>query len=279
MGVAVVSSGVLDGKIALVSGAGSTVGLGRAMTLALVRAGARVAMMDLDAESLEQSAADARAVGGAECVTTIVGDVTKPEDAQRSVAAAVSALGGLHVLINNAGINPRFEPGADGPVYSQITPDAWLRTMAVNVNGPFFMARAATPHLLRQGWGRIIGITTSLDTMIRGAPYGPSKAAHEAFIAVMARELAGTGVTANVLIPGGGVATNMTAGVRNPADQLRPEVMQAPAVWLASEASNGLNGRRFVAQFWDEELPLDERLAKASAPAGWPQLGRQASQA
>ena len=75
MGVAVVSSGVLDGKIALVSGAGSTVGLGRAMTLALVRAGARVAMMDVDAESLEQSAADARAVGGAECVATIVGDV------------------------------------------------------------------------------------------------------------------------------------------------------------------------------------------------------------
>src|SRR5205085_1486795 len=132
-------------------------------------------------------------------------------------------------------------------------------------------------HLLEQGWGRIIGVTTSLDTMIRGAPYGPSKAAHEAFIAVMARELEGTGVTANVLIPGGGVATNMTAGVRDARSQLQPEVMQAPAVWLASEASNGINGRRLIAQFWDAELPLDDRLAKASGPAAWPQLGRQAA--
>jgi len=274
-----VSPGVLDGKIALVSGAGSTVGLGRAMTLALVGAGARVAMMDVDAESLEQSARDARAVGGPGCVRIIVGDVTRFEDAERAVATALSELGGLHVLINNAGVNARFQANSDGLIYSQITPEAWIQTMAVNVNGPFFMARAATPHLVRQGWGRIIGITTSLDTMIRGAPYGPSKAAHEAFVAVMARELEGTGVTANVLIPGGGVATNMTAGVRNAADQLQPEVMQAPAVWLASEASNGLNGRRLIAQFWDEELPLEERLAKASAPAGWPQLGRQASQA
>jgi len=247
------------------------------MTLALVRAGARVAMMDLDRESLQRSAQEAAAIGGEGCVTTIIGDVTKPEDAERTVKATISELGGLHVLVNNAGINPRVDPGDDGLIFSRIPLDAWMRTMAVNVNGPFFMARAVAPHLVKQGWGRIIGITTSLDTMIRGGPYGPSKAAHEAFVAVMARELEGTGVTANVLIPGGGVATNMTAGVRNTATQLQPEVMQAPAVWLASEESNGVNGRRLIAQFWDEELPLDERLAKASAPAAWPQLGRKAN--
>jgi NAD(P)-dependent dehydrogenase (short-subunit alcohol dehydrogenase family) len=265
----------LQGKIALVTGAGSTIGLGRAMTLALVRVGARVAMMDVDADSLQKSASDAREVGGKDCVITIVGDVTKPEDGERAVQTTISELGGLHILLNNAGINPRVSAGASGLVFSEIPPEAWARTIAVNVNGPFFMARAAVGHLVAQGWGRIIGVTTSFDTMIRGAPYGPTKAAHEAFIAVMAREVEGTGVTANVLIPGGGVATNMTAGVRDARSQLQPEVMQSPAVWLASEASNGFNGRRIIAQYWDEELPLEERLEKASGPAAWPQLGRQ----
>lgn len=56
---------------------------------------------------------------------------------------------------------------------------------------------------------------------------------------------------------------------------IQPEVMQAPAVWLASDGSNAINGRRVIAYHWDERLPLAERLAKASAPAAWPQLGRQ----
>ncbi|MEA2642388.1 MAG: hypothetical protein QOF51_3782 [Chloroflexota bacterium] len=264
----------LAGKVAIVSGAGSTIGLGRAMTLAMVGAGARVAMMDLDAASLAESAADARAVGGPDCVLPITGDVTRPEDAERVVQTTIAELGGLHILVNNAGINPRVSPSPAGLLLSQVPIDAWTRTIAVNVNGPFFMARAVAEHLVAQGWGRIIGVTTSLDTMLRGMPYGPSKAAHEALVAAIARELEGTGVTANVLIPGGGVNTNMTAGVRERRSELEPEVMQVPVVWLASEASNGVNGRRITAMWWDEELPIEERLAKASAPAAWPQLGR-----
>lgn len=66
----------------------------------------------------------------------------------------------------------------------------------------------------------------------------------------------------------------MLRGDHTRPDLLEPEVMQAPIVWLASAASDGFNGRRIIAQLWDEELPLEERLAKASAPAAWPQLGR-----
>ena len=268
----------LQGEVVIVTGAGSTIGLGRAMTLALVKAGARVAMVDVDEGSLEQSAGDARAVGGRDCVMTILGDVTKPEDAERIVEKTIAGLGGLHVLMNNAGINPRIAAVPPNPQFTAIPLDAWTQTIAVNVNGPFFMARAAVPHLIAQGWGRIMGVTTSLDMMIRGAPYGVSKAAHEAFIATMASQLQGTGVTANVLVPGRGVATNMTGGARTdgaPDNRLQPEVMQAPVVWLASHASDGVNGQRIIAQFWDDELPLEERLRKASAPAGWPQLGKQ----
>lgn len=265
----------LEGKVAIVTGAGSTIGLGRAMTLALVGAGARVAMMDVDAKALEQSASDAVELGGTHCVLPIVGDVSNREDAESTVHRTIAELGGLHILVNNAGINPRIAGLASGLVFSEIPAETWARTMAVNVNGPFFMARAAVQHMVAEAWGRIIGVTTSLDTMIRAAPYGPSKAAHEALIAIIAREVQGTGVTANVLIPGGAAHTNMVAPDRDPSDLLSPEVMQAPVVWLASAASDGFNGRRVIAQFWDETLPLGERLEKATAPAAWPQLGRQ----
>jgi NAD(P)-dependent dehydrogenase (short-subunit alcohol dehydrogenase family) len=230
----------LQGKVAMITGAGSPIGLGHAMAMGLVRAGARVVLLDLNASWLEQSAADMRSIGGADC---------------------------------------GFTSGQTSSFW-EISPDAWSRVVAVNLSGAFFMARAVVGHMLTQGWGRIIGVTTSMDTMWRkgGTPYGPSKAGHEALVAAMAQELGGTGVTANVLVPGGATYTNMTAS--NPAYDkeklIRPEVMQAPVVWLASDASNGWNGRRIIAYFWDESLPLEARLEKASAPAAWPQLGRQA---
>ncbi|HZT07233.1 MAG TPA: SDR family oxidoreductase [Chloroflexota bacterium] len=263
----------IEGRVAIVTGAASPIGLGRAMSLALVRAGARVAMVDVDRASLDRSVADARAIGGADCALAVVGDVTRPEDAERVVRETLRAMGGLHILLNNAGINPVIRGQEPGPLFGQIPIEDWTRTVAVNVNGPFFMARAAVRHLVAQGWGRIIGVTTSLDTMIRAAPYGPSKAAHEALMAVIAREVEGTGVTANVLIPGGATRTNMTRD-RWADTMLDPEVMQAPAVWLASGNSDGVNGRRIIAELWDEELPIAERLAKAAAPIAWPQLGR-----
>jgi NAD(P)-dependent dehydrogenase (short-subunit alcohol dehydrogenase family) len=263
----------LKNKIALVTGAGSRIGMGRAIALALVRAGARVAILDVDASSLEQSAADVRAIGGDDCVFPIVADITQPEAAARAVQQTIANLGGLHVLFNHAGINPRidYQPGLR---FTQIPPAIWARTVDVNGNGPFYMAQAATGHMLEQGWGRIIGTTTSLDTMLNGMPYGPSKTVQEAFMTVLAAELDRTGVTANLLNPGGSVDTNFTRHPgehRERGDRLAPEVVQAPAVWLASEASNGYNGRRLTAAWWDEELPLPERIEKASGPAGWRQ--------
>jgi len=260
----------LDGKVALITGAGSRIGLGRAMTLALVGAGGRVAMVDIDRDALEETAAEVRQAGGKDCVVTIVADATRFEDAERAVQQAIADFGGLHVLINNAGINPRFN-------FWDLSPDAWAKTMATNINGPFFMAKAAAPHLRAQGWGRIIGVTTSLDTMLSTMPYGPSKAGHEAFMAVLARELDGTGVTANVLIPGGAVDTNMTRGY-NSGSLLVPEVMQAPIVWLASNEADGITGRRITARRWDESLPIEQRLEQASAPTAWPQLSRPAGE-
>ena len=93
----------------------------------------------------------------------------------------------------------------------------------------------------------------------------------------MSRELDGTGVTANVLVPGGQTDTHIIPdGIAvERAILMRPEVMNGPAVWLASEESDGINGMRLIAYYWDESLPLEQRLDQAAAPAAWPQLGMQ----
>jgi NAD(P)-dependent dehydrogenase (short-subunit alcohol dehydrogenase family) len=277
------AEGPLQGKVAIVTGAASPIGLGHAMTVALVGAGARVALLDINDAWLAQSAAEMYALGGEGCVLPIRVDITDPTAVEQAVHQTIAALGGLHILINNAGISPRaaeFTTAAPSTNFWDVAPAVWSRVVAVNLSGAFFMSRAVVGHLRAQGWGRIIGVTTSMDTMWRkgGTPYGPSKAGHEALVAAMAQELEGSGVTANVLVPGGATYTNMTAATLGHArDQLiQPEVMQAPLVWLASEASNEFNGQRIIAYFWDERVPIEERLQKASAPAAWPQLGRQA---
>ena len=273
---------LLEGKVAIVTGAGSPIGIGHAITVALVRAGAKVAMMDINREWLDESVNEAREIGGDDCAAPILADVTDAEAVEAAVKQTIAELGGLHILVNNAGTNPSaaglVPEGQGNPTrFWDVSVAAWTRVITVNVSGPFLMARAVVGHMMEQGWGRIIGVTTSMDTMLRNVPYGPSKASHEAFVAAIARDLEGTGVTANVLVPGGGTNTNFNA--RNPGRptegmRLEPEIMQAPAVWLASEESNGVNGRRFDARFWDESVSLAERLEKGSAPAGWPQLGR-----
>ncbi len=271
----------LEGKVAIVTGAGSPIGMGHAMVLGLVRAGARVALADINQEWLDQSISEVLEIGGDDCAVAIVSDVTDAQSCQDAVDATVARLGGLHILVNNAGINARFGGVGNSPTnFWDNSPEAWSRVVAVNFSGNFYMARAAVGHMLEQGWGRIVGVTTSMDTMWRkgGAPYGPSKAGHEALVSVMAQELEGTGVTANVLVPGGSTYTNMTySGDPNERDRMiEPEIMQKPVVWLASDDSAEFTGRRIIAYYWDEDLPLDERLETCSAPAAWPQLGRQA---
>jgi NAD(P)-dependent dehydrogenase (short-subunit alcohol dehydrogenase family) len=272
----------LEGKVAIVTGAGSRIGFGRSMTLALVQAGARVAMMDIDAQTLDQTANEVEEAAARGSVVQIAGDVANPADAERAVKTAIDRLGGLHILVNNAGTNPRNTGfGSDDALgFWKIAPEAWFRVATVNYLGPVMMARAAVPYLLDQKWGRIIGVTTSLDTMYSktNPTYGSSKAGHEAFMAAIAQQLEGTGVTVNVLVPGGPANTNLL-GPDTTFDRallIQPDVMQRPAVWLSSAESDAFHGQRLIAYYWDESLGIEDRLKKAAAPLAWQQLGRQA---
>jgi len=269
----------LDGKVAIVTGAGR--GLGRAMTLGLLDAGARVAGVELDAPALEetQGAAEDRSTG--ERLIGIGADVTWDDSGPKIVRATAERFGRLDILINNAGINTHVIRGGDRPVGKiwETTPEEFRRVIDVNVVAAFLMTRAVLPALLAQRWGRIINVTTSLDTMWRNLmqPYGASKAANEAWLTALAKELDGSGVTANVLVPGGAVDTRIVPR-RMVADRsllIPAGVMIPPLLWLCSNASDGVNGQRFIGIRWDENLSPAEAAKKAGAPAAWQQLGLQ----
>lgn len=124
----------------------------------------------------------------------------------------------------------------------------------------------------RAGWGRIVNVSMNRETMRRAgfSPYGPSKAALESETVIWAQDLAGTGVTVNAILPGGATATGMVPdGVpdRLRSSLLSPDVMVRPLLWLASTDSDGVTGKRVIANRWrDEEAkpPTD-----AIEDAGW----------
>ena len=159
----------------------------------------------------------------------------------------------------------------------EITPEQWQRFLTVNATGPIMMARAVVPHMLAAGSGRVITVTTSLGTMVREGYllYGASKAAAEAAMAVLAADLKGTGVTSNVLVPGGVTNTGIVgdeAGDR--ARMLQPEIMVPPLLWLISDAAAGVTARRFVAMDWDASLPAEQAAEKAGVPIAWLGIAR-----
>ncbi len=278
-----VTGETLSGFVGLITGAAN--GMGAEMALALLEAGASVAALDVSEDGLAALAERAVADGADDGrLATITADVSDEQTCAHAVARTLEELGGLDMLVNDAGVGMRAidEGYARNPVrFWQADPARWRRLMDINVAGPFLMARAAVPHMITQGAGRIVNVTTSLDTMLAAgmAPYGPSKAALEAGTAVWAKDLAGTGVTANVLVPGGPVdSAFLSPDTQFPRDKLiKPAIMRTPIVWLASPGAEGVTGRRFIARLWDSTLPPSEASEQAGAPVAWEGYGAQAA--
>ncbi len=266
----------LEGKTVLMTGAGR--GMGRSMAIGLAQAGAKVAMIDIDKDVLDEAAAEAEAAGGQGSVRAIVCDVTDADRAKATAEEVVGAFGGIDILVNDAVVGPERIPDffVKPSKFWELGDDLWNAMLRVNIFGPQLMAKSCAPYMIERGWGRIVNVTTSLDTMyLSGAgAYGPTKAALEAHTRIMAQDLEGTGVTANILIPGGPVNTRMIPDASGIAREklIQPDVMQKPIVWLASDESDGVTAMRFIAALWDESLPRDERIEKAGAPSAWTQI-------
>jgi NAD(P)-dependent dehydrogenase (short-subunit alcohol dehydrogenase family) len=211
----------------------------------------------------------------------MIADVAWDDTGPKAVRATAERFGRVDILINNAGINTALLRREGQPIGKlwETSPQEFRRIVEVNVVATFLMTRAVVPALLAQRWGRIINVTTSLDTMWRTLmqPYGGSKAANEALLTAMAMELEGTGVTANVLVPGGAVDTRLVSKTLAPdrTKLIKPDVMIAPLIWLCSNAADGVNGQRFIAMRWDDKLAPAEAALKAGAPMAWQQLGFQ----
>jgi len=252
-------------------------GLGRAMVLGLLGAGHPVVAVGHIAGDIP----DLLALAGdpAPRLLPLLADLRQPAECDRVFAATRARFGDPAILVNNAGLTfTTIDPARyrrDRPQRFWEVDDAIIQAvMDTNFVGADQMARRAVPLMLGRGWGRIVNVTTKLDTMNRpgSSPYGPSKAALEMSTEIWAKELAGTGVTVNIVNPGAGANTpGMAAEVRGRSAAgsmprlVEPDEMIAPLLWVVSRAADAVNGFRFDANAWDPNQPPEGQ----TRPAGF----------
>jgi NAD(P)-dependent dehydrogenase (short-subunit alcohol dehydrogenase family) len=261
-------------RTAIVTGAAG--GIGRAFVKGLLNAGCRVAAVDRTAEGLAALMAENGRQRGGPDLLTIEADLAADGIARKIVAEARAKFGRIDILVNNAGVGQATirNDNWQNPIrFWEVSADQWRNFLAVHTTAPLTLAQEVVPDMVAAKWGRIVNVTTSLGTMIRaGSPsYGPSKAALEAMSAVMAKDLAGTGVTVNVLVPGGVTNTGMVphGSGFDRERMIQPQVMAPPLAWLVSDEAGDTTGRRFLAIHWDPARPPREAAEKSGAPVAW----------
>ena len=238
----------LAGRIAVVTGGSSGIGLG--MATALARAGARTVLVARDPGRLDEAVTAIKAAGGQAEVSTVSADLADRAEVNRAAEAAAASYGEPDILVNCAGINLR-------PPLGELSLADWDTTMAINLTAPFLLGQRFGPPMAARGWGRIINITSQQAERAFGnsGGYGAAKAGLTALSRSQSEAWAGHGVCCNALAPGF-VVTPLTAEVSSDPARLaalaartmvgrngEPADFAGAAVFLASPASAYVTGQ------------------------------------
>jgi NAD(P)-dependent dehydrogenase (short-subunit alcohol dehydrogenase family) len=258
-------------------------GLGRAMAFGLAREGHSVLAVGHIAEDIPEVEAEARHAQLPGRVVPFVADLREATECDRVVAAAQGRLGPIDILVNNAGltftyIDPARYRRPEPQRFWQVSDEIVDNVIATNILAADRLSRRLASGMVERGWGRIVNVTTKLDTMNRLGthPYGATKAALEMATEVWAKDVAGTGLTINIVNPGAGANTpGMAEEMRRmsrdgtAARLVEPDEMVPPLLYVVSRAADQVNGYRFDANLWDAALPPAEAARRAGRPAGF----------
>ncbi|WP_137292488.1 SDR family NAD(P)-dependent oxidoreductase [Nocardioides dongxiaopingii] len=243
--------GRYDGRVAVITG--SARGIGFAIATRLAEEGASVAVVDLDEAAATEAAGRLPLTEGARAIG-IGADVSRSADVDAAIARAVEELGGIHVLVNNAGIT------RDNLLF-KMTEDDWDLVMGVHLKGAFLMTKAAQAHFVAQKYGKILNLSSVSALGNRGqANYSAAKMGVQGFTRTLGIELGPYGVNANAIAPGF-IATEMTdataarlkmdveefrrlSGEANPVRRVGfPEDIAATAAFLCSDEASYITGQ------------------------------------
>lgn len=235
--------GMHQNRVVMITGASR--GLGRALALAFAREGARLALCARGEKALQKVKKEAESLGAE--VLAVTADISRVRDAERFVAIAEDRFGRIDVLINNASV---FGP-SPSPYLLDYPEEDFAEVLRVNVLGPFLVTRRVLPGMLQRNSGSVIHVTSEAGRVgyAGWGAYGVSKFALEGLAQTWAEEVSGTGVRVNLVDPGE-MDTEMHALAVPDCDYelARPEEVVDVFLYLASDASKHLNGRRFLAQ-------------------------------
>ena len=242
----------LEGKVAMVTGAGSQVGFGRGIAMILAKHGCDIIANDIDEEGVKKTVADVEAIGRK--AMAIKADVTKVAEVQGMVKKALEKFGRIDILVNNAGRTTKPTPFWETPE------ENWEIVINLNIYGVFHCTKAVLPQMIERKSGKIVNIASGAG--ISGSPrfihYGATKAAVIAFTRGLSREVIPFGINVNAVAPGVGDTLFLSTGDFPPGEIDRavatvptkrsttPEDVGNMVAYLASDLANQIVGQTFL---------------------------------